>query len=517
MRKIIFWVFSLSFLFIALYPFSGIPRIGPFFNFSSGFIQINSGLTEQSLTINSGRFDAEILVDSIGIPHIYSDTDESASFALGYMHARDRYFQMELIIRMVQGKLGELLGYRKEILQSDIFWRSFQFEEDAKKLYKQKRSDQLIEIINSYSDGVNHYLVQMNLSDKPEEYFLLDTKPRKWEKHYSLMLVKYMAYLLSFKKNDIYLQKVFNDLPKEIIEAFYPLQEPFINAVIPEKNERFTKNLTYKKIKMNDATGFLDKDDYDELENDQIIGSNNWVVSGSKTISGSVILANDMHLKLSLPGPWYEAQISTKNKNVYGQTIPASPFVIAGFNGTIAWGITNAHWDLVDYYKVDYIDSSRKKYYLGKESLDIKLKTEVISFKNKADTVIEVRETKLGPIIEIEGDEFAVRWTAKNDATDPAAFYRLEKAKNWNDFKEAFKEYKSPPQNIVYADINGNIGLYTVGNMPLKNIKNLRGVLRSSEISENEFEYIPFEELPHIYNPAKGFIQSANQRQIFQL
>ena len=466
MRKYFFWIFSILFFFVSLFPFSGVPRFGPFLNYSSGFIQIKHNV--QDLEIEHNEFRAEILIDSVGIPHIYAKKNNGALFALGYMHAKDRYFQMEIMIRMVQGRLGELLGYRKRVLESDIFWRNFQFESTAKKLFNEYKNSELIENISAYSKGVNYYLTEMNSYELPEEYFLLDAKPREWKAHYSLLLVKYMAYLLTFKKTDIYLQKVINELPKEIVKTFYPLQESYLNAIIPEKDGKLTQKINYNSIQMNPETGFLNADDYLRQDNFEIIGSNSWVVSSKKSKSGNALLANDMHLKLGLPGPWYEAHIKTNTKHVYGQTIPASPFIIAGFNGKIAWGTTNAHWDLVDYYKIDYKDSLKNLYFVGPEIAEIKFSEEIISFKNKKDTVIKIRESRFGPILKIDGDEFAVNWTAKNNAIDPLTFQKLEKASDWNEFKSAVKEFKSPPQNFVFADTSGNIGLYTSGNMPIR-------------------------------------------------
>ncbi|MCB0279306.1 MAG: penicillin acylase family protein, partial [Calditrichaeota bacterium] len=477
-KAILHFLLTVIFATLLLWPFVVMPRLGPYLNYFSGFIQIKAPhlIDPSTRFIQEAGISAEIYIDSIGVPHIYASDNNSTAFALGYMHARDRLFQMELMMRMVQGRLSELFSSRA--LESDIFWRSFQFvklaDENIKSL--QKDNPQLIEAIQNYCDGVNTYIDKLTMESLPEEFHLLDFRPQRWELRNIVLLNKYMSFLLTYNKNDLYVQRVINSLPDELIKTFYPLQEKYLNSVIPEKTGKVNPNdrMTISRNPMLNSLAIA-AIDHDRIESQKDIGSNNWVVSGKKSKSGKAILSNDTHLSLNLPPPWYEVHMKTPEKHTYGLSIPGSAVSIIGTNGKIAWGITNAHWDLVDYYSVNYAGSDSLSYYSGNEIKQITIAHEVIKIKGQNDFDLAIKKTDIGPILTIEGDELIVDWIAADQSDEAIVLFKLEEAANWTEFKNALSHWTSPPQNFVFADTAGNIGLYTAGAMPLRSAGKERG------------------------------------------
>jgi penicillin amidase len=254
------------------------------------------------------------------------------------------------------------------------------------------------------------------------------------------------------------------------------------------------------------------------------IGSNNWVVNGNKSVSGFPIIANDPHLAFTAPGTWYAAVIKTNNNKVAGVTLPGVPGIVIGKNSNISWVLTNVMTDDCDFY-VEKFDSSKTKYFVDGQWRDIKSTTEIIKVKNEKDLEITIKETYRGPIIsDIHPNNFiynkdknsippiSMSWAGNDFSDELFAFYKINKAINWNEFKDALKDFSIPGQNFVYADAQGNIGYILRAKIPLRSSNNPTLVFDGTTTANDWFGFVPQQEIPVIFNPVENFIASANNK-----
>ncbi|HET6245173.1 MAG: penicillin acylase family protein [Bacteroidetes bacterium] len=506
-------VLLLCFLWIGLtfYRPAGLfQSIGTLFTYSTGVFSLRSPDAKVgNIELKSqGKFEVDIHIDIIGIPHIYGKDASNVSFGMGYMHARDRYFQMEIITRVVQGRLAEVLG--KKVTSSDIFWKPLEIEVKAMEVLSELHVEQpeVYKQLMAYNAGVSFYIDQEKPNNNSPEYRLLGFAPRKWESHYPVLLSWYMNYMLTYKDRHAEREQVLLSLPANLIEELYGLnneQYPFIitdttfTTVIPENSS---------PVKV---FGKLDKqtETIGEKELRQSIGSNNWAVSANKSATARAMLCNDTHLDISLPNPWYEAHLVCPEFNVYGFSIPCSPFIISGYNENIAWGITNGGWDLSDRFLLKTNPDNKNEYWYEGAWKKMQEKQYVIRQNNAKDTVVKQQFTIYGPVVHGEKQVYAQKWYPAGKTSSVISFNYLARAKNWEDFKNALSYFSYPPQNFAYADKQGNIGMISAGKMPLRYAGYKGGLLDGSKKHREQF--VPFSSLPQQFKPAQGFVYSANQ------
>jgi penicillin amidase len=253
---------------------------------------------------------------------------------------------------------------------------------------------------------------------------------------------------------------------------------------------------------------------------EDVKGSNNWAVSGKKTQSGFPMLCNDPHLALRLPSIWYEIQLSAPNLNTYGVSLPGAPGIILGFNEKIAWAMTNAGSDVLDWYKITFKDESREEYLYDGDWHKTKFRAEEIKIRGRKSVIEKVCYTHHGPVVSPAGEESrggqfpqgaAMRWIAHNPSQTIMTFYLLNKAKSYEDFLAAIRIYDCPAMNFVYADAEGNIAVWHEGKYPLRPKGQGRLILDGTLPGDEWTEWIPREHLPHAKNPERGFVSSANQ------
>lgn len=513
MKRLLTFAITLIWLLLMFVPIGSLPTLGPLLHVDSGYLRVQppeNGPIHTKLTHD--RYRGQVLIDSVGIPHIYADDNPSAFYLLGYMHARDRIFQMELMTRMMEGQLSGLVGANPSIERLDRYWIQYHFGPQAASYFQNlaQKFPKLHERFVAYSEGVNTYLEFMPLSELPEEYRVLETYPRKWQPWYFVLLKKYMSYTLSHSNQDLFIQDAINTLNDSVFHSLYPLQEPFLETVIPEKTGKQT--VVKEEIVRTSKSVSMTAADQAEIDRRSGIGSNNWVLGKSRTHSGEAILANDMHLGLSLPPPWYEVHLKTPELHQYGLSIPAGPVIVAGFTERIAWGFTNSTWDLMDLYKPVYAENGDLIF--GRSHYPVRTATDTIWVKGGDPITVLTKTTDAGPIIEISGNEFLVDWVATRTTNELKSFDLFERARGWDDFVDGTEYWKIFPQNIIFADSAGNIGIYTSGDIPDRKGR-IRGVFASNDTIAVPTQRIPHSSLPHIYNPEKGYIESANQRQIY--
>ncbi len=469
---------------------------------------------------------AEVTVDrdARGVPYLEAANDADLYFAQGYVMASDRLWQMDLYRRVARGETAELFG--KQALEEDKRWRRYGFAAVAEEGLKHL-SPELIAALEAYSRGVNAYIATLDEKTLPLEFRILQSRPRDWRPADSLVIGKILAEALS----TTYQQ----DLVRESVKGIAPEKlSDLYERVTPYDVILFGKDAASTPAKTQSRTGGFDADIVYALQKDMaareaslsrvglfaedLAASNNWVISGKRTADGRPILANDPHLRPGAPGIWYMAHLRSPSMRVAGVTLPGVPGVVIGHNGKIAWGATNVGPDVQDLYLLTFNDEGKYRTPAGWAEPVIR-KEEIRYRANPLNTatqveVVDVMVTNNGPVIIESGEKrYAMRWTAFDPANaEFESFFRLNRAGDWEEFKTALSTYGGAMQNFIYADEKGNIGWYAAGKIPIRR-KGEGDVPYDAATNEGDWVgVIPFEELPHLYNPPQGFIMTANQR-----
>jgi len=450
----------------------------------------------------------EILRDTWGVPHIYANTPHDLFFAQGFVHAQDRLWQMELQRRLVAGRLSEVMGSRT--LAVDRWMRTLCLrrvaEEEVALLDAESRA-----ILEAYAAGVNARIGRGRL---PIEFTLLRFKPEAWRPADSLSWSKMMSLGLSINwESEILRAQLIERLGTERAAELEPDPCEDDPCIIPVGVELASIGGAALD-RAEDARPFTGPSPLAG------VGSNNWVLSGNRTATGAPLLANDMHLPMNLPCVWYENHLVAGDLNVTGVTFPGIPGVVAGHNGHVAWGFTNGFPDVQDLFieRLRRTDSGEVQYEFKGEWLDAEVRAEEIGVKGAEPVVEEVVITRHGPIInclasDLAGEEpLALRWTSLEPDTMVQALLRMMRARDCLEFREALRVWAAPVQNVVYADTEGNIAYSFPGRVPIRSRGN-GSVPVPGWTGEYEWlGYVPFEELPHLYNPPQGYVATANNR-----
>ncbi len=479
--------------------------------FVGGFFWLYTSLPiiEGTLEVSNGpKAPVEILRDKRTVPHIFAENQEDAYFGLGFVHAQDRLWQMEMMRRLAAGRLAEVAG--RKALTSDRFMRTLGFQHLAKKQYA-ALDGTVRRALDAYAAGVNAWVAATS-GAFPPEFTLTGFKPEPWQPTDSLLWGKLMAFRLSGNWRDELLRARLAERlsAKQIAELWpaYPTDGPVSakQATAPWKGLALDALAAALPVSPAGLGG----------------ASNGWVVAGRNTETGKPILANDPHLGFAAPVLWYLARIEAPGLQVTGATVPGVPFTILGHNGRIAWGMMSTQSDLQDLF-VETVDPNDPGRYLTPDGpRPFSTRTEVIKVRGGEDINLTVRETRHGPVISdaMAGNgttggskvlALAATFLAADDLT-PQAVYRLNRAQGWHDFLVAMKDFHSPQQNFVYADVDGAIGFLAPGRVPIR--QSGRGRVPGSGASgaTDWAGFISFDELPKAFNPRSGRIVNANNR-----
>lgn len=503
MKRIAKWFFYLALGTIVLSALTGL----------GGYVWLRGSLPriQGAVTVSGPSATIEIVRDRHGIPHIHAVSETDAMFGLGYVHAQDRLWQMEMNRRTGAGRLSEVLGL--PALSADKFLRTlglYRVVERALPTYAPEVRDGL----GAYAAGVNAYL-ETHEGPLPPEFVILGHTPEPWRPEDSLVWIKMMAWELgqNFREELARAQLATRLSPQQISEFLppYPGDAPALIDDLPDLAD------LYAKVGLDRIAAALPEGP------PAGIGSNNWVVDGSRTASGKPLLANDPHLGLAAPSVWYFAHLSFAGRNVIGASLPGVPAIVLGRNDHIAWGFTDTGPDVQDLY-IETIDPKNPDQYLTPDGAQKFLtRKEIIRVKDADPVVITVRQSRHGPVISdvakfgaMDDAVLALAWTAllPGDQT-PAAVTKLMAARDWDDFVDALRDYHLPQQNIVYADVDGNIGYYAPGKVPVRRKTNALLGLAPAPGQDENYDwtgFIPFSQLPQRYNPAGGAIVTANQK-----
>jgi penicillin amidase len=457
------------------------------------------------LPLNGLHAQVEVYRDSFAIPHVYAKDEHDLYMAVGYLLAEDRLWQMDMLRHVTEGRLSEIFG--EKYADTDLLLRALRFREKSEKILAQADSSSLA-ALEAFSDGVNQFIMN-NESHLPPEFAILKYRPEKWEPYHSLNMIGYMGWDLKAGWSEILLSTI----QKTVDSVRYHQLLPDLLRVQPtvfplDDAKSFSSVLP--SLLLNTVT--LQLFGADVLE-----ASNNWAVSGSKSVTGMPLLANDMHLGLSVPGIWYQMhQVVDGKLNVTGLVLPGAPVIICGHNDSIAWGMTNTYVDNLDFYeeKINPNDSNLYEYNGEWRKFDVKK----ILIKTSKGKQVEktLRFSHRGPVVstfkEMDGKVVTMHWVGDEMSDEFRSVMLLNRACNRNDFTAALKTFTSISQNIAYADKKGNIGLFCAAGVPIRKRTIAFGVLPGKTDEYDWKGYVPFEELPYIYNPTSGYVASANNR-----
>lgn len=504
---------------------STIPPIGKFINPITGFWQNaenNSSIKNEEIQLKGLQDKVSVIYDEHMIPHIYAQNEEDLYMAQGYVTARFRLWQMEIQTRAACGRVSEVLGAKT--LSFDRLKRRTGMKYGAEQtLLAIEKNPAAKKLIDAYTKGINQYIHSLSAAEYPIEYKLLNYQPEDWTNLKTGLLLKAMAENLTALEYDIEHTNALNLLGKENFEQIYKDWWNEQDPIIP-KGTAFTKSNLNSSFSAKDSVLSADYFYYNKSENpfdreeaDYMKGSNNWAISGSKTSSGRPILANDPHLKLSLPSIWFQIHLSCPDYNVCGASLPGAPGVISGFNDHIAWGVTNAGRDIRDWYKITFKDESMNEYLLDGKYVKTKKVIEKFDIRGQDSFYDTIVYTHHGPVVydknyhEKKSMNLALRWTAHDESEEMMTFNKLNKSKYTGDYFAALTHYSCPAQNFVFACKNGDIAIQQQGKFPVER-KDQGVFIQDGSQSSNDWQgYIPFEDNPRIVNPSRGFVSSANQ------
>ena len=510
-----------------------LPRILHPLNGSFGSLRI--AFLEGFIELQGLEGEVQVLYDQLGIPHIYAENELDAYRVMGFLHAKDRFFQMDVMRRLAQGRLSELFGdltldMDKEFRQLGLYISAYKTLDYISNSTDFSRE---YEVLLAYTDGVNQFLRYLKSNGiMLTEYSLLGVEPEEWRPVDSISIGKFMAWSLSWSMEDLRLQYLVNrnglDILVDLDLLDRSLNTPILESFTIKMGENLTLSTSEKSFKEVPVEGMVNSlEGLEEVKNifGFVLGSNNWVVSGELTRDGYPIVANDPHLSLTAPPIWYYMALTFGDGfKILGASLPGTPVILLGRNNYVAWGFTNVGPDVTDFY---YFVWDGDRYLYRGEWYNIDRRVEEIKVKvDDGYKVVEyvVNETVIGPIYEYKDERYAMRWTGSEVTLEMIAVLRYNYARNIYELIDAARYFHVAPQNLVAADVEGNILYYPAGLYPVRNstylgevgdrkLFNLGFLPFNASRGEGEWiGYIEFEDIPHAINPEEGFIVTANNK-----
>jgi penicillin amidase len=461
------------------------------------------------LTMAGLESDVTVFRDDRGMPHIYAANEHDLYFSVGYITAQERLWFMDLIRRVTTGRLSEVMG--ADLAETDKFLRCLEMTAKSK-LVLSNEDPVILSYMQAYADGVNKYITDAG-KKLPPEFRILGYKPDPWKLEDIANIIGYMGWDLA-KDNmtaDLFYYQLVKKIGAEKALQIIPDFKAVSSVVFP--------GFTLDEKLLKEATSIISSlDKLEALGASSFSGSNNWALSGSRTTTGKPILSNDMHLSFGSPGIWIQMhQVIPGKLNVTGVVVPGEPFIVAGHNENIAWGMTNLMVDDIDLFAEKINPENPNQYFFNGEWKNMIVKKEIIKLKGGGVDSVIIKYTHRGPIISgfnnIGDAAISMRWSGFDYSDEVRSVCLLNRAAGWDDFRDALRSFNSVSQNFVYADTEGNIGLNTGGGIALR--KGNGSLVRNGETDESDWKgYVPFEQLPFSFNPVSGYVSSANNRTV---
>ena len=510
-------ILSAAWAYFGSNSFLGNPAFIKLLSPNEGFYQNEDAAIPAPLNwpVDIQKNDTRLVIDEHGVPHIFAQNLDDAYRIQGYLHAHNRFFQMDIMTKFIGGRLSEAVGRGRLALDKTMRRRGFTW--GIERIVENWRQDEDgYSYVEAYTQGVNAYVDQLAPRNYPLEYKLSDFAPSKWTPKKTAEIYMNMTYDLCFRHKDAQAAASEQKLGDEFFNLLYPLRynddEPIVQDKLPQNKDQVSNGSSR-------STGnpHIFNNEQGEMPAKHL-GSNNWAVRPEKTKDGHAILCNDPHLGLKLPMIWYEVHIHTPEQNVYGVSLPGVPGVIIGFNEDISWGVTNVSHDILDYECLEWVDEAKKIYRWEGKNVQAKVRIEKISVKNEQPVFDTLWITEAGPLTYYSQESHALKncalhWVAfeKHQENTLSVFLDINQAKNYSEFRKAISNHVTPAQNFIFADRQGNIGLTVTGKLPIREKNNGRIADFSPTDQSNWSSYIPFEALPTMFNPKSNYVSSANQ------
>lgn len=492
-----------------------------------------------TITLSGLQAPVSVVRDGHGVPHLTAAKLPDLLFAQGYVTAQDRLWQMDLTRRAVGGEMAEIFpatsGPPQPVSRATAAVRPRQTWVDYDKQQRIMRLRVVAERVaqelpprdraffEAYAKGVNAYIDQ-HRDNLPMEFRLLGYKPQPWTVADSLLIGIGISQLLNPQyETEYWREKIGAKLTPELMADLYPPDSPRDHPPASEAGsnggsapiQNPPPNILRK------ASDLLPLSPPRSLPNSNddaceacLPGSNNWVVSGAHTVSGKPLLSNDMHLPHRVPGVWYEVQLHSGDFNIEGFSLPGLPFISVGHNQRIAWGFTNLNPDVQDLFVETFNAAGEYQTPTGWQKPEID--HQIIHVKGKPDVVFDVTVTRHGPIITslLHGEtrQIALGWLVYDPHAISVPLFDLDSAQNWEQFRKALSVFATPSQNVVYADIDGNIGYQPMGFVPIRASGDGTVPVSGADGKHDWTGYLPFDKLPSLYNPPSGIIATANSK-----
>ncbi|GMV52063.1 MAG: hypothetical protein AMXMBFR67_36060 [Nitrospira sp.] len=466
-----------------------------------------------ALTLAGLRAPVAVGFDEYGVPMLSADSRLDAIRALGYVTAQDRLFQMDLLRRTSAGRLAEVFG--EPALSIDLKQRRLGLSRVAEAVLRRLPEDQSA-LLTAYAEGVNAFLHQMTIP--PFECLLLGYRPAPWEPTDSLLVVSAMFQMLNGSEGDERMRTVMTaSLPAEVAAFLLPPLDHYTAQLLTGGTTKpSSMTVPVEALAALRRAGGQSRSLQVSLVpgRKRELGSNAWVVGGGKTEDGRAILANDMHLDLGVPNIWYRVQMRYGRIELAGVVVPGIPVVIAGSNGAVSWGLTNVEGDFLDLVRLELNPKNPDEYGTPDGWQAFTHRTETIAIKGGPDQMVEIRETRWGPVAEepLLGGPVALRWTALDPEAVDLGLVRMDQARSVWDALAVATRAGAPPSNVLLADAEGHIAWTYMGRIPVR-----RGLDGSVSVSWADGRtgwtgFIPPDDLPRVIDPPAGYLVSANHR-----
>lgn len=502
-----------------------------------GYVTVRSSWPQAAGELTVGGLDSEVRVlrDDRGVPQIYAASDHDLMFAQGFTHAQDRFFEMDFRRHVTAGRLSELFGESQ--VDTDKFLRTLGWRRIAEQEMSLLKPE-TVALLQAYADGVNAWLADHHGADMSLEYAVLglqvkNYKPEEWTPVDSVAWLKAMAWDLRGNMDDemdrtLAAAAVGTERAEELYPAYpYALHAPIVTQGGVREYTLFDSSAPARITTaqtMRDIESLISRMPAYFGAKSPGIGSNSWVVSGKYTESGLPLLANDPHLSASMPSIWTQVGLHCVSQtpdctfNLAGWSFSGFPGVIIGHNDTVGWGFTNLGPDVADLVLEDVSGDSYKVDGVAKP---LTIVSETIAVANGEPVQWQSRSTEHGPLISDASEDYAkaggkqayavaLRWTALTPGRTADAVFMLDRAADWSSFREAARAFEVPSQNLIYADVAGNIGYQSPGRIPIRSGYDGRWPVPGWDSKYQWIGYIPFDALPSVLNPREGFIVTAN-------
>lgn len=500
----------LIFFFILLVGFAGLAFYWTFYKPLPDY--------EAILELEGLQSEVTIHWDEFGVPHIFGESDQDLYYSMGYVHAQDRLWQMTISQMAAEGRFAEFFG--PDLVDFDKYQRTLGFWKIAEEILSTDITQSELERLQAYADGVNAF-VNENSNRLPVQFALSGMEPIEWTPQHSVAIVRLMGWELNLSWwSEVTYNYLKNKLtPEQFNEILLTWDDDFPTSLDDNESIGLSTAALLPMLEM----------EYKKRELLQIegshVGSNAWVVDGSRTSTGYPILAGDPHLGLDMPGKWYEVHLNRNGQNVSGVTIAGLPGIVLGQNDHMAWSFTNIMADDTDFFLEIVDPEDRGRYVIDSANVGLvafqpfEKVRELIKVKDSDAVFHEYRVTKNGPVITdmypnldlIDNQVISMKWMGHEVSNELRTMYEINWATNFQEFKDALEHFDVPGQNFMYGDLEGNIAMYSTARLPVRTGNKV--TLRRGWVPEDDWQgYIPREEMPHVVNPAKGWIANANNK-----